>query len=82
MKKHEQGNYKTQQKTKRETGKRKKGRKRRSKGKRSSPLARVGTSREGSTLFSGPRDPRDHSLAATQDLAAKTEGGHLQEEEV
>lgn len=73
MKKHEQRTYVTQQNTQREKGKRKVGRKRGSKGTRSSLLANVGTSREGFTLFLGPRDPRYHSFAATQDLAKKTE---------
>lgn len=73
MKKHEQGRDMTQQDTKREKGKRKEGRKRGNKGTRSSLLAKVGTSREGFTLFLGPRDPRYHCLAATQDLAKKTE---------
>lgn len=63
----------TQQDTKREKGTRKEGRKGGHKGRRTSPLAKVGRSREGFTLFWGLRDPRCHFLAATWKLAEKTE---------
>lgn len=62
----------TQQDTKREKGTRKEGRKGGRKGRRTSPLAKVGRSREGFTLFWGLRDPRCHFLAATWKLAEKT----------
>lgn len=55
MKKHEQRRYLTQQDTKREKGTRKEGRKGGHKGRRTSPLAKVGRSREGFTLFWGLR---------------------------
>lgn len=58
MKKHEQGEYKTQQNTKREKGRRKAERERGSKGRRTSLLARVYIHEGFYFVVLGPGDPR------------------------